>query len=353
MLSKPFYDPAKSYEENLLEGPYGAFADGTIYQETTTPQQNFLGQKVFLPFGIPAGPLLNGKFCRAALDKGFDIVTYKTVRSKKHAVHPWPNVIPVEAGNHLTLEQAEQGLRAKETFSEPIAITNSFGVPSSDPDVWQPDFAATVQYAKEGQVVVGSFQGTNPGNVQGFIDDYATTAKLLVEAGASVLEANLSCPNEGTSNLLCFDAERVAHIVDAIKNTAPDIPLLLKIAYFREQNLFSKFMKTVGPLVEGLSMINTIGAPVRTSKGDPALPGEGRLRSGICGVPIKWAGLEMVTRAKELREENNLSLTIVGVGGVTQPSDYFEYTKAGADAVQSATGAMWNPYLAQEIKKQI
>ena len=31
--------------------------------------------------------------------------------------------------------------------------------------------------------------------------------------------------------------------------------------------------------------------------------------------------------------------------------DYFEYIASGAESVMSATGAMWNPYLAQEIKK--
>ncbi|MEK9161093.1 MAG: diguanylate cyclase, partial [Patescibacteria group bacterium] len=39
-----------------------------------------------------------------------------------------------------------------------------------------------------------------------------------------------------------------------------------------------------------------------------------------------------------------------GVGGVTRPEDYKEYRDAGADVVMSATGAMWNPYLAKEIK---
>ena len=38
-------------------------------------------------------------------------------------------------------------------------------------------------------------------------------------------------------------------------------------------------------------------------------------------------------------------------GGVTKTEDYFEYLRAGADSVMSATGAMWNPYLAQEIKE--
>lgn len=71
----------------------------------------------------------------------------------------------------------------------------------------------------------------------------------------------------------------------------------------------------------------------------------------MCGVPIKWAGLEMVKRLKELKDQKGLSFTILGVGGVTKPEDYQEYKQAGADAVMSATGSMWNPYLAQEIKR--
>ncbi len=31
---------------------------------------------------------------------------------------------------------------------------------------------------------------------------------------------------------------------------------------------------------------------------------------------------------------------------------YFDYKAAGAESVMSATGAMWNPLLAQEIKEK-
>lgn len=60
----------------------------------------------------------------------------------------------------------------------------------------------------------------------------------------------------------------------------------------------------------------------------------------------------MVERLKHLREENGLDYQIIGVGGVTTPDDYQRFREAGADAVMSATGAMWNPYLAQEIKSK-
>ena len=59
----------------------------------------------------------------------------------------------------------------------------------------------------------------------------------------------------------------------------------------------------------------------------------------------------MVGRLDQLRQDNGYGYSILGIGGVTTPHDYFEYRSAGADGVMSATGSMWNPYLAQEIKK--
>ena len=61
----------------------------------------------------------------------------------------------------------------------------------------------------------------------------------------------------------------------------------------------------------------------------------------------------MVKRLKEIREELGYKYKIIGVGGVENMDDFFEYRNNGADFVMSATGAMWNPYLAQEIKKRL
>jgi dihydroorotate dehydrogenase (NAD+) catalytic subunit len=98
-------------------------------------------------------------------------------------------------------------------------------------------------------------------------------------------------------------------------------------------------------------VINTIPAQIIDDHGQQALPGEGRAVSGVCGSAIKWAGLEMVARLHKIRTEKDMKWSLIGVGGVTQPEDYKEYRQSGADAVMSATGAMWNPLLAQEIWK--
>lgn len=351
MLHAPFYDPNKSYYENWEEGPFNAFNDGTVVP-IGEPRFDFLGQKLTYPIGIPAGPLLNGKFIRAALDKGFDVPVHKTVRTREYPCHPWPNVLGVEVDGALTLEKAQQPLVARNEYKEPLSITNSFGNPSYKPDVWAQDLTDAIAYARPGQLVMSSLEGTKWDGISSeqYVEDWASGMKLLVDAGVKVVEANFSCPNEGTTNLLCFDVPKVKLISDAIKRKIGDVPLVIKLAYFSEPAL-RELVKETGNIVDGYSAINTISAVVVDENGKQALPGEKRVRSGVCGHAIKWAGLDMTKRLKTLREELGMKYAIIGVGGVTIPSDFKEYREAGADVVMTATGAMWNPYLAKEIRE--
>lgn len=350
----PFYDPELSYEENYRDGPFGVFAESSTHVHHAVDQDrqsSFLGQSVDLPFGIPAGPLLNGRFVKAALAYGFDLPVYKTVRSRRWASHAWPNVLAVDADGDL--HPTTNRLRSHRDYSsEALSITNSFGVPSFDPEEWQPDLADAVQHARAGQMVIGSFQGTQPdtGGQTAYVADFARCARLMRETGVKATEVNLSCPNEGTAHLLCFDAARSAAVLEAIRAELGDCKLIAKVAFFAERNALRTLLQEIGPLVDGIAAINTIPAEVVDHQGQQALPGEGRLRSGVCGSGIRWAGLHMVEMLRELREELDQRYSIVGVGGVTRPSDFAAYRLAGADAVMSATGAMWNPLLAEQIK---
>jgi len=358
MLQAPFFDPAKTYYENWEEGPFHGFADGVLLP-VGEPRFEFLGRKLSYPFGIPAGPLLNAKFMRAAMEKGYDVPVYKTVRTRIKKANEWPNVLPVEVEGELTLEKAKQGLVVKKDYTEPLAITNSFGNPSYPVEVWQKDIADLVEWAKDrrGQIVCGMVEGTHwtkEDSEQDFIDDWVLASQLMQETGAHAIEANFSCPNEGdlVKRLLCFDDEKSQKIADAMKKKIGDLPLVVKISHFDSEEELRSFVQKVGGIVEGISAINTIPAPVRKQDGSQALPGgEWRLKSGICGAPIKWAGIDMVRRLKKLREEFGMKFAIIGVGGVTTPKDFKEYRDAGADVVMSATGAMWNPYLVKEIKE--
>ena len=350
MLNPPFYDPDKSYYDNWEKGPFNGFADGVVLP-LTPAKFSFFGYPISYPLGIPAGPLINGRFVNAALDKGFDIPVHKTVRTRELACHPWPNVLGVRVEGDLTLEMAQKPLVAVPEYSEPLSITNSFGNPSYKPEVWQKDLQDSIAHAHEGQLVMASLEGTKWEGLSSddYVRDWADGMQMLVDAGVKVVEANFSCPNEGTTNLLCFDVPKVKLIASAIKKRIGKIPLVIKLAYFDELAL-RDLVKETGGLVDGYSAINTISAPVVDEKGNQALPGEKRVRSGVCGHAIKWAGLDMTRRLKALRDEFGLAYTIIGVGGVTVPQDFKEYRDAGADVVMTATGAMWNPYLARDIK---
>lgn len=353
MLRAPFFDPNKSYTENWEQGPFNDFADGEVVQGQSEPRYEFLGQKLLYPLGIPAGPLLNGAYVKAALDKGFDVPVHKTVRSRVRESNLWPNVLAAEIPGDLTLEMAQKPIVVRNEYKEPLSITNSFGNPSYLPEVWQKDLRESVAHAKPGQLVMCSFEGTKweeDWTTERYIQDWADGMQLVKDAGVKVVEANFSCPNEGAAQLLCFDVPKVRKVSEAIKNQIGDTPLVIKIAYFGQDEL-RELVKEVGSVVDGFSAINTIPAPVVTPDGSQALPGAHRVKSGICGHAVKWAGLDMTRRLHSLREELGLSYGIIGCGGVTVASDFKEYRDAGADVVMTATGAMWNGYLAKEIKE--
>jgi len=353
MKQIPFYDPYKSWEDNSKEGPFGIFKDGKIYKNKDKPQYNFLGHDVYLPFGIASGPLFNNKFIKGALDKGFDIVIQKTVRSRSKPSNQWPNVVQLDIKGQLSLEEARKGIHAKKGFTQPLTITNSFGNPSHVPDVWQPDLKKSVNYVKKGQALICAIEGTpdGSGNPKQFIVDWATTARLVKETGCEILEANTSCPNEGSSNLLCFDIPKTQKVLETIKNEVGNMPLVVKLAYFHDTNQLTKLVKAIGNIVDSISCINTIPTRVIDKKGNEVLPG--RLIAGACGDGVRWAGLDMVSNLKKLREDLHMNFTIIGMGGVMNPKHYQEYKNGGADVVMSATAAMWNPYLAQEIKQAV
>lgn len=355
MLATPFYDPNLSYEENYDLGPFGAFAKGEVYKQEGEPQYDFLGQKVYLPFGIPAGPLLNSKFCKGAFDQGFDIAVYKTVRSSFFPCHPFPNVLAAKLEGDLTLERAQSPIVADSNYSKPLSITNSFGVPSKEADIWQKDAKKAILSARKGQVLVLSFMGTVRENQtpEEFVADYGLAAEQSVATGAKILETNLSCPNIGNEGLVCYNLDMTEKVCKAIRAKIGDLPLILKVGYYKSEDDIKKLVEIASKYAQAISAINTIQAEIVDTNGNQALPGKNRARSGVCGASIKWAGLDSVKKLVKAKKQIGTDIKIIGVGGVIKPEDYFEYIKAGADAVMSATGAMWNPNLAQEIKAMI
>lgn len=353
MLRAPFYDPLKTYEENYAEGPFNGFADGVDLRADSKLRFEFLGQKISYPLGIPAGPLLNSKYVAAAFQKGFDVPVYKTVRAAEFPCHPFPNVLSVEIEGNLTLERAARPLIAGTNYREPLSITNSFGVPSRPPAVWQEDAKKGMAAVGKGQVMVLSFMGTvrEEQTPEEFIADFAEAARRAAETGAKIVESDLSCPNIGNEGLVCYDLDMTERVCEAIREQIGNTPHILKVGFYKSDEDLERLGEICQKYGQAISGINTIAGEIVDREGRQALPGPNRKRGGVCGASIKWAGLQQTEKLAKLRQRQGGSWKIVGVGGVTVPKDFREYRDAGADIVMTATGAMWNPYLAREIKE--
>jgi dihydroorotate dehydrogenase (NAD+) catalytic subunit len=338
-----FFDPAKTFDDNFDNGPF--LSAGQPYKNTGEPKYSFLGHKIYSPFGIAAGSLPTSKHVKGAFERGFDVVVYKTQRSVPFPVNEFPNVVYVDVDGELTIEKAAKPLVAHRTTESPpeqLTITNSFGNPSRGPGFWLEDMKRAVAAQGKGQLMVASVVGTiqHGFSKEDYYDDFAKAAKLAVEAGAQAIEINLSCPNVANEGIICYAYDAVISIAKKTRQAIGDVPLIAKLLDTKDY-------------INAYSAINTLQAAVVDEKGKQILPGEGRLRAGICGKGIKWAGIDMVKRLDALRAQHNLSFEIIGVGGVMTPKDFLDYRNAGADVVQSVTAAMWNQNFAAEVKNTL
>lgn len=353
-----FYDPTKTFADNLANGPFAI--DAKDYRTTEEPRYTFLGFPINFPFGIAAGSLPMSRHTTAAFRLGYDVVCYKTQRSDTFPCNPFPNVVGIKLDGDMTREEMQKPQLGTTEYSSDLSkltITNSFGVPSRDPEEWTKDFNKALAGAGSGQLLIMSVVGTirEGATADEYYDDFATAAKLAKDAGAKAVEVNLSCPNVASEGVICYTRQAVQEICRRTKRTIGDTPLIIKVGYYTpdQQELLEAILDDVKDDISAVSAINTLPAAVVDENGEQYLPGKGRLKSGTCGAGIKWAGLDMVRRLHALRKEKGYSYEIIGVGGVMTPTDFKEYRQAGADVVQSVTGAMWNQYLAQDVKNSI
>lgn len=349
MEQAQLYNDKMSFQENKELGPFGDY-DEAPHQpvERNEASYNFFNVDVDSPFGIAAGPLPTPRHIGAALLRGFDIVTLKSVRTDTFPVNQYPHIRPLSLKGSVD-PASQESLQIAKLYSEPLAAANSFGIPSVKPEEWQPDMEASFGLPRKGQALLVAFQGTARGKGKDdFIDDHVLGIDLIKQTGANTIEINLSCPNEGEEVLACFDTDITERIVNAVRDAHPDINLLVKLAYFSDKEQLKDLVQRTGPLLDGISVINTIPMSIVDQSGNEVFPG--RPKAGVSGAPIKEAGIEMVKSLKQFREELDYSYKILGMGGVLSAADFHEYREAGADVVMAVTGAMWNPGLAAEIK---
>ena len=338
----PRYDIAQSYDWNYAHAPN---APPAVEVPEYPGSWDFLGIPVNSPLGIPAGPLLNSNWILYYARLGFDVLVYKTVRSRERASYEPPNLLPV-AATELTREGME--IEADAGAERPHTWAISFGMPSRAPEVWRAD----VERARRGlgkvqALVVSVVASPEPGwTIDDLARDFARCAVWAAESGAQVVEANLSCPNVCTQEAdLYLDSKAAGAIAAELRARVPRLPLVLKIGLFARAEQAEALVEAVSPHVNALSTANSITAVVR---------GEfGGLRRGIGGAAISERCCDEMAALAGIVRRRESKLNLIGVGGVMNAADVTARLNAGANAVQLATAPMLDPEIGLKIRREI
>ena len=342
------YDRRKSYRWNYenVPAPVSLSVPTVSAESSHAGEYSFCGLPVDSPLGVPAGPLLNGKWCLYYASLGFDVLTYKTVRSGFRECYPQPNLVPVETAS---LFGDEQSVSQAATMDGSWAV--SYGMPSQDPQDWQVDIAETRQQLPSGKVLSVSIVGTVEPDwtLERLAEDYALCARLAVESGAECIEANFSCPNVSTCDGQLFqNPVDCATVVKIIRDAIGDTPLIGKIGRLNNDDESLELIQHLNGHVDALAMTNSIATQVLDQSGKLMFDGQ---RRGICGKATLQASVAQTKSLNEMISEHNLDIELIGVGGVSTVEDVRDYLAAGAQAVHIATAAMVNPLVAIEIKR--
>lgn len=337
------YDPDQTYEWNYDHAP-----DPVDLEVKEIPGDwKFCGLKAASPLGIAAGPLLNGRWLLYYASLGFDILTYKTVRSTAHPCHPFPNLVHVKTG-FLTGEE-----NSLESSSDPTGSwAVSFGMPSKAPKYWQDDVAQTRKNLAPEKILSVSVVATvQPDwSLDDLADDYAKCAKWALDNGADAVETNFSCPNVSTCDGQLYQNPQNAKIVcEKVRSMIGDKPYSIKVGHVMNPEDIEILVDELGPYVDAFVMTNSVPTTVHTSEGEQYFEGNKR---GICGEATLKASLLQTKLFREVLDQKQLDCDVIGVGGISTAEHVKEYLDAGADSIQLATAAMLDPMIGVKIREE-
>lgn len=341
------YDIAKSYDWNYENAPE---RPPEVDRPDFPGSWEFCGIPVSSPLGVPAGPLLNSRWILHYAALGFDVLTYKTVRSSHRACYALPNLLPVRSApmNGGESEVAEHAAPAA-----PSAWAISFGMPSKDPAIWRADVERARCGLGRGQALVVSVVASPQPDwsIDRIAADFARCARWAADSGADVIEANLSCPNVCTQEANLYASAVASRAVAAeVRAAVPELPLVLKIGLFGGRAPAEDFVRAVGPYATALSTTNSITAAVRSASGQLLFDGA---RRGIGGEAITARCQAELAMLADIIADSGSPLKLIGVGGVSSAAEVRQRLAAGAHHVQIATAAMLDPLAGVKIREVI
>ncbi len=225
------------------------------------------------------------------------------------------------------------GLEAREGYRNPCVlnwrcgIINAVGLASPSAK----DFAKELSNFKKDCPLIVSLYGSKP-------EDFARLVEHFPIADA--FELNLSCPHAKKLGLeIGRDPELVEEIVKTVK-ASTNKPVFVKLSFHMDIVEIGKVCEEAK--ADGVVAINTIkGMTVDIISRKPILS---NVSGGVSGEAIKPIALKCVW---DLFEE--LSIPIIGCGGITNWKDVVEFILAGATAVQIGSALFYSRHIFKSL----
>ncbi len=174
------------------------------------------------------------------------------------------------------------------------------------------------------------------------VEEYIEVAKRISKVkNVGALEINVSCPNVKSGGIAFgTDPILLKEITSAIKK-ASIVPVYIKLSP-NVTNIVEMAKAAEAGGADGITMINTlIGMRLDLKTGRPILANK---TGGLSGPSIKPVAIRMIYDVYK-----NVSIPIIGMGGVSNAYDVLEMLYAGASAVGVGTMNLINPYICKEI----
>jgi len=338
------YRVDRSYAWNCSHAP----ALPRIRRLASGPGGKLFGHVLNSPLGISAGPLLNSKWIEGYARLGFDVLTYKTVRSTSAPAHPLPNIRPVE--NH---EQAAVATRRTHVNGN-LTLAVSMGMPSVEPDVWRKDVRRAKDKIGKGQLLIVSVVGTPVpgGDPEALIADYAKCAKWAAEAGADAIELHLAVPDPYAEQpQMIYENIPLAAQILYRTRTSVSVPILAKTGVFRTPRLLHDTATKLAAWTSGFVMVHGIQRRVIDEMGNAAFDGTGRDRADVVGADTFPVASRQIEELLSWRKAGAWDRAVLAVGGVTTAERAEHLLTEGADAVLVATAALFDPLFGSRFRQ--
>ena len=183
------------------------------------------------------------------------------------------------------------------------------------------------------------------------VDEYTLLASRLREAledaqgsnwtAKAGLELNISCPNVKREGMVFGTDPAMAGQVVAAVRQATSLPLIAKLTP-NVTDITQIAGRAVDAGADAISLINTlVGMAVDIRRRTPKLA---NVTGGLSGPAIRPVALAMVWKVAR-----QVSVPVIGIGGITTARDALEFFIAGATAIQVGTGNFVDPRTSLDI----